>query len=82
MDSLLVLELVGAKLYSQKELLELKKHLSRYVDRPLKIFVRSRPEIVVSEDGFTSFEKLKSEYRQQLEAKSFKEINKILDEAY
>ena len=78
----LVLELVGAKLYSQKELLELKQHLSSYVDKPLKIFVRSRPEIVVSEDGFTSFEKLKNEYRQQLEAKSFKEINKILDEAY
>ena len=78
----LVLDLVGAKLFSQTELLALKENLSAYVDKPLKIFVRSRPEVVIGEDGFTSFEKLKSEYRQQLEATSFKEINKILDEVY
>ena len=77
-----VLDVVGPQLFSQPELHELKKKLSGNVVKPVKLFVRSRPEVVVGEDGFTSFEALKSEYSQQIESTSNQDIEKILDEAY
>ena len=78
----MILEVVGPQLFSRQELLSLQKKLSVNVDKPLKLFVHSRPEAVVSEDGFTSFEELKSQYRQKLESSTISATRKILDEAY
>ena len=78
---LVLIELVGPRLYSQTELVNLKKKLSAIAKNEVKVYVRSRPEVVVTEDGFTSFDALQRKLLKQTEALYHEEIQKIVEES-
>lgn len=73
-------ELTGPRLYTQKELLDLKNMLSEIAGRQVKVYVRSIPEVVVTEDGYSSFDKLKSEFLKQTETIYKEELDKVVKE--
>ena len=71
---LCLVELTGRKLYSLNELEALRRKIPSITKEPIKIYVRSRPEVVLSEEGYGSFENLQKQllddaetlYEQQL----------------
>ena len=77
---LVLVELVGPRLFSQKELVDLRKKLSAIAKSEVKVYVRSRPEVVVTEDGYTSFDALKKKLLKQTETLYQKEITEIVEE--
>ena len=76
---LVLVELVGPRLFSQKELVDLRKKLSAIAKSEVKVYVRSRPEVVVTEDGYTSFDDLQSKLMKQTEDLYQKEIKEIVE---
>jgi uncharacterized hydrophobic protein (TIGR00271 family) len=75
-----LVDLFGPRLYSQKELAELKKKLSEIAKTEVKVYVRSRPEDVVTEDGYTSLDALQMKFLKQTEELYQKEIKEIVEE--
>ena len=78
---LVLIELTGPRLFTQEELVRLRKKLTEIAKNEVKVYVRSRPEVVVTEDGYTSFDALQRKLLQQTEELYQKEIKAIVEEA-
>ena len=76
-----LVELTGPKLYSHAELAELRKKLSKITGDQLQVYVRSKPEVVLTQSGFTSFDKLQDKFLKEMGSVYKKEIDKIIKEA-
>jgi len=76
----ILVELTGPNLYSHEELAELRKNLTKITGDQVQVYVRSKPEVVLTQDGFTSFEKLQKTFLKQAESRSQKEMGKIIEE--
>jgi hypothetical protein len=74
-------ELAGLKLFSQEEWHVLQEQMTDIVGSPVQVFVRSRPEVVVSEGGYSSFETFKEESLKDTETLYQEEIHQLLEEA-
>jgi hypothetical protein len=77
----ILVELTGPKLYSHEELAELRKELTNITGDQLQVYVRSKPEVVLTQSGFTSFDKLQDKFLKQAGSLYDKEIDKIIEEA-
>jgi hypothetical protein len=75
-----LVELTGPKLYSHEELAELRKKLAKITGDKLQVYVRSKPEVVLTESGFTSFDKLQEKFLKEMGSVYKKEIDKIIKE--
>jgi uncharacterized hydrophobic protein (TIGR00271 family) len=51
-------ETLGPRLFTPEELLELQRSVGNELDRPLHLFVRSVPEAVVSDRGYTTLDEV------------------------
>ena len=76
-----LIELAGPKLYSHAELSELRKKLAHITGDQLQVYVRSRPEVVLTQSGYTSFNKLQDKFLKQVGSIYKTEIDKIIEEA-
>ena len=76
----ILLELVGPRLYSQKELRHLQKKLAEIANNEVKVYARSRPEVVVTDDGYTSFDALQRDALKYTEKHYENEIKKIIEQ--
>ena len=76
-----LVELTGPRLYSHEELAELRKKLVNITGDQLQLYVRSKPEVVLTQSGYTSFDKLQDKFLQQAESIYNKEIKKIIEES-
>jgi len=77
----ILVELTGRKIYSHAELVELRKKLLKITGKQVQVYVRSKPEVVVTQSGDSSFDKLQDKFLKQAESLYQKNINKILEEA-
>ncbi|MBT8368758.1 MAG: hypothetical protein KJP23_29030, partial [Deltaproteobacteria bacterium] len=75
-----LVELTGPKLYSHEKLAELRKKLVKITGDQLQVYVRSKPEVVITQNGFTSFDKLQDKFLKQVGSIYKKEIDKIIEE--
>jgi len=64
---LCLIELTGRKLYSLNELETLRGKIPSITKEPVNIYVRSRPEVVLSEKGYGSFESLQKQLLDEAE---------------
>ena len=76
-----LVELTGPKLYSHEELAELRKKVAKITGDQLQVYVRSKPEVVLTQSGFTSFDKLQDKFLKKMGSIYKKEIDKIIKEA-
>lgn len=76
-----LVELTGRKIYSHAELVELRKKLLKITGKQVQVYVRSKPEVVVTQIGDSSFDKIQDKFLKQAESLYQKNINKILEEA-
>jgi hypothetical protein len=76
-----LVELTGRKLYSHPELIELRKKLSNITGKQVQVYVRSKPEVVLTQSGDSSFDKLQDKFLKQTETLYQKKINKIIEES-
>jgi uncharacterized hydrophobic protein (TIGR00271 family) len=76
-----LVELSGPKLYSHEELAELRKKLAKITGDKLQVYIRSKPEVVLTESGFTSFDKLQDKFLKEMGSVYKKEIDEIIKEA-
>lgn len=77
-----LVELTGPKLYSRAEWVELRKKLVKITGNQLKLYVRSMPELVLTESGYTSFNKMQDNLMKQAETLYMKEIEEIVQEGF
>ena len=77
----IMLELAGTRLYSPDEFALLRKKLANFTKDPVEIYVRSRPEVVLTENGYTSFRKLQDKFLEQAESLYEKEMKNLLEGA-
>lgn len=77
----ILIELTGQKIYSHDELIELRKKLSQITGKQVQVYVRSKPEVVVTEKGYTSFEELQDNFLKQAESLYPTIKKKVADEA-
>jgi hypothetical protein len=75
-----LVELTGPELYSQEKLVELRKKLVKIAGDQLEVYVRSTPEVVLTQSGFTSFAKLQDKFTRQFGDEYKKELAKIIEE--
>lgn len=75
-----LVELPGPKLYSNAEFGELREKLSKITGDQLQVYVRSKPEVVLTQSGYTSFDQLQKTFLKQAESRSQKELGKIIEE--
>jgi hypothetical protein len=76
-----LVELTGRKLYSHAELIELRKKLLKIIGKKVQVYVRSKPEVVLTQSGDSSFDKLQDKFLKQTETLYQKKINKIIEES-
>jgi hypothetical protein len=76
-----LVELTGPKLYSHEELAELRKKVAKITGDQLQVYVRSKPEVVLTQSGFTSFDKLQDKFLKEMGSAYKREIAKIIKEA-
>ena len=76
----ILVELTGTQLYSQAELVELRKKLEKVTGNKVRLYVRSIPEVVVTESGYMSFKELQDKMWKQAETLYHKELKKIIKE--
>jgi uncharacterized hydrophobic protein (TIGR00271 family) len=76
-----LVELTGRKLYSHAELVELRKKLLKITGKQVQVYVRSKPEVVLSQSGDSSFDKLQDKFLKQAESLYQKKINKMIEES-
>ena len=77
----ILVELTGPKLYTHEELAELREKLANLTGNELQIYVRSKPEVVLTQDGYTSFDQLQKKFLKQVGSVYKKEIDKMIEEA-
>jgi len=77
-----LVELTGPKLYTRAEWVELRKKLVKITGNQLKLYVRSMPELVLTESGYTSFNKMQDNLMKQAETLYIKEIEEIVQEGF
>jgi hypothetical protein len=75
-----LVELTGPKLYSHEKLAELRKKLTKITGDQLQVYVRSKPETVLTQGGYTSFDKLQDKFLKQMGSVYKEEINKIIED--
>jgi len=76
-----LVELTGRKLYSHTELVELRKKLLEIIGKQVQVYVRSKPEVVLTQSGDSSFDKLQEKFLKQSESLYQKKINKMIEES-
>jgi len=76
-----LVELTGRNLYSQAELLELRKKLLKITGNQVQVYVRSKPEVVLTQSGDSSFDQLQDKFLKELDSLYQGKINKILEES-
>lgn len=76
-----LVEISGPRLYGQEELVDLREKLSQTIEGPVKVYVRSKPEVVVTEEGYSSFEALREVFLERTETLHRKRIRKLIEEA-
>jgi hypothetical protein len=76
-----LVELTGRKLYSHTELVELRKKLLKIIGKQVQVYVRSKPEVVLTQSGDSSFDKLQEKFLKQSESLYQKKINKMIEES-
>ncbi len=74
-----MLELVGPRLYTQEETIKLKERLVQNLNKKVRLYVRSRPEVFVTEDGTASFDVFKQDFRKKFRKKHTRDFEKILN---
>jgi uncharacterized hydrophobic protein (TIGR00271 family) len=77
-----LVELNGPKLYSQAEWEELSKKLVKITRNQVRLYVRSRPEVVLSESGHTSFNEMQDNFMKQAKTLYEKEMEEIVQEGF
>jgi len=77
-----LIELSGPKVYPQEAVVTLNKDLTGIAGGPVKVYVHYIPEVVVTEDGYMSFDGLKKELQTQTERIYEKPIKKILEGSF
>ena len=75
-----LVELTGRNLFSHKELLDLRKKLLEFAEVPVQVYVRSKPEVVITQSGDSSFRKLQDKFSRQLDSLYQGNIKKLLEE--
>jgi uncharacterized hydrophobic protein (TIGR00271 family) len=75
-----LIEMTGNKLYSHVELMKLRKKISTMTGKIVQVYARSKPEVVLTEKGFTSFDKLQEMFFKQSEILYQKQISQSLNE--
>ena len=76
-----LIEVTGLRLFTQEDLVELKQKLIDAAGVPIKLYVRSKPEVLVAEDGYTSFEKFKLSLFKDIQKTHQEELKQIVEEA-
>ena len=76
-----LIELTGPKLYTQAEFAVLKKKLVAMTTLSIQLYIHSRPEVVVTERGNTSFDKLQREFLEQTETLFREELEALAEGA-
>ncbi len=76
-----LVELTGPKLYSHEKLAELRKKLTKITGDQLQVYVRSKPEVVLTQSGYTSFDKLQDKFLKEMGSVYKEEINEIIKDA-
>ena len=77
----ILVELTGPKLYSHEELAVLREKLANITGNQLQVYVRSKPEVVLTQSGYTSFDQLQEKFLKQIGSVYKREIDKIIEEA-
>lgn len=75
-----MVELSGRNLYSQAELVALRNKLLTIAENPVQVYVRSKPEVVLTQRGDSSFTKLQEKFLKDLDALYPGKMRKILEE--
>jgi uncharacterized hydrophobic protein (TIGR00271 family) len=75
-----LVELAGTKFFTEAEHTQLQQELSELTDHPVVLYVRSKPEVVVTKDGHISFDQLKEQMLQQLQKQHADELKTITEE--
>ena len=76
-----LVELTGLKLYSREELVTLNSKLSQITGKQIQVFVLSKPEVVLTPTGYSSFDKLLEKFSKQTESLYQETHNKIVEDA-
>jgi len=76
-----LVEVAGLLLFTREELIELKQKLIETVGVPIKLYVRSKPEVLVAEDGYSSFEKFKLGFLEKTQKKHQEQLKQIVEDA-
>ena len=75
-----LVELAGTEFFTEPEHTQLQKSLSELTDHPVVLYVRSKPEVVVTKNGNISFEKLKGQMLQQMKKMHSDQLENISKE--
>jgi len=75
-----LVELAGTKFFTKAEHSQLQQELSELTDHPVVLYVRSKPEVVVTKNGHISFDRLKERMLQQLQKLHAEELQTITEE--
>jgi uncharacterized hydrophobic protein (TIGR00271 family) len=75
-----LVELAGTKFFTEAEHTLLQQSLYELTDHPVVLYVRSKPEVVVTKNGNISFEKLKEQMLQQLKKMHADQLESISKE--
>ena len=75
-----LVELSGPQLFPPEDLDGLKQRLTAAAGSPLKLYVHSRPEVVVTDDGYTTLEALNDSFLKQMDSANRKKLKKIVEE--
>jgi len=75
----ILLEISGAKSYSQKELITLQSHIRESLKDRVMLYVRFTPDVLVSEKGYSSFESVIEKFRKKTEKEDKEKIKKLIE---
>jgi uncharacterized hydrophobic protein (TIGR00271 family) len=73
-------EVAGPRIYSQAEVQEIENDLREQFKQPIRFYVLSRPEVVVSRDGLLAYEQLATPFYEQQEGILQEELQKLFEE--
>jgi uncharacterized membrane protein len=73
------LEVAGTRLFSKEDLYLLKGKLSEKFNKPLELYVWSKPEVIVSRHGYASYDDMARDIFKLRKDKFQKEIDKLLN---
>ena len=76
-----LIEVAGLRLFTREDLIRLQQELIETIGVPIKLYVRSKPEVVVAEDGYTSFEKFKLGLFEDIHKTHQEALKQIVEDA-